>query len=601
MKTSKASSTCAGAMLVSVRRKHWLLASVTLTCLLLFLVLTTSPPRPPTFKENPSFLRRRINNEETTQRGLQPEHTLVHQHHFDQRLEQELGTSERQHDGEEPPLVPVPDNTKLTEDRNVPQDDNHLPVQQQEETKHQDQRLEQLEEQQVGGQENQEPVLQQQEPERQDDQHQNQLPTQVQQQPESQQPPKTSEDPPVVQLTQTQTKSDSSSTARNPDVASKPRKEIPPVPQPHLNAMKQRTGYRGSPMWDNLPDIRNYADFLAMGQMILSNRMRMEFRRGGLKDINFEIGKPVPPKSARRVLLLSTWRSGSTFLGDLVKSYPGTFYSFEPLHHLLKNLHLQEGPLVENVTSLIRDISTCNLEPHDEYVSYMRNYTFLIEHNARLWSVCLRNRDLCFDKTFISRMCSLMPVNVMKTVRMGLQPVLPLLKDPELNMYVVQLVRDPRGSLHSRMKLSWCKSKACSDPATVCNDLFYDLQLSKVVSQQFPDRYRMLRYEDLSMEPESVTRDLFKFLNLSYHSEVDKFVKTHTSVKKKSWMKGARRGNAYTTYRDSKTTATAWRGALNYSSVAEIQRVCAEPLKLLGYRIFQTEEEYQDESLSVIL
>ena len=28
----------------------------------------------------------------------------------------------------------------------------------------------------------------------------------------------------------------------------------------------------------------------------------------------------------------TTWRSGSTFLGDLLNHYPGTFYYFEPLH-----------------------------------------------------------------------------------------------------------------------------------------------------------------------------------------------------------------------------------------------------------------------------
>ena len=33
----------------------------------------------------------------------------------------------------------------------------------------------------------------------------------------------------------------------------------------------------------------------------------------------------------RPVLVVSTWRSGSTFLGDLINHYPGVFYYFEPL------------------------------------------------------------------------------------------------------------------------------------------------------------------------------------------------------------------------------------------------------------------------------
>ena len=34
------------------------------------------------------------------------------------------------------------------------------------------------------------------------------------------------------------------------------------------------------------------------------------------------------------ILILSTWRSGSTFLGELLAQFPKTYYSYEPLHYL---------------------------------------------------------------------------------------------------------------------------------------------------------------------------------------------------------------------------------------------------------------------------
>ena len=37
------------------------------------------------------------------------------------------------------------------------------------------------------------------------------------------------------------------------------------------------------------------------------------------------------PKS-HNFLIVTRGRSGSSFLGDLLNSYPGTFYTFEPLH-----------------------------------------------------------------------------------------------------------------------------------------------------------------------------------------------------------------------------------------------------------------------------
>ena len=46
-----------------------------------------------------------------------------------------------------------------------------------------------------------------------------------------------------------------------------------------------------------------------------------------------KLGTLISPSKTRHVLIATTWRSGSTFLGDLLSRYPGVFYSFEPLHY----------------------------------------------------------------------------------------------------------------------------------------------------------------------------------------------------------------------------------------------------------------------------
>ena len=35
----------------------------------------------------------------------------------------------------------------------------------------------------------------------------------------------------------------------------------------------------------------------------------------------------------RNLLVATSWRSGSSFLGELLNQVPGTFYYFEPLHY----------------------------------------------------------------------------------------------------------------------------------------------------------------------------------------------------------------------------------------------------------------------------
>ena len=49
---------------------------------------------------------------------------------------------------------------------------------------------------------------------------------------------------------------------------------------------------------------------------------------------NYFLGDSIPANKAKHILVITSWRSGSTFLGDILNHYPGTFYSFEPLHYL---------------------------------------------------------------------------------------------------------------------------------------------------------------------------------------------------------------------------------------------------------------------------
>lgn len=112
-----------------------------------------------------------------------------------------------------------------------------------------------------------------------------------------------------------------------------------------------------------------------------------------------------------------------------------------------------------------------------------------------------------------------------------------------------------------------------------------------------PLRYLLVRYEDLGLQPEETARRIFKFLQLTYHKSVASFVRDHTSINRKTKKKPS----TYSTYRDSKSTTFAWRGALNFTTLEEIQNVCREPLSYLKLRVFETEEDYTNATIPVLL
>ncbi|RXG57855.1 Carbohydrate sulfotransferase 5 [Armadillidium vulgare] len=317
------------------------------------------------------------------------------------------------------------------------------------------------------------------------------------------------------------------------------------------------------------------------------------------KDVDFLPGERVPTDKVRRVLIVSTWRSGSTFLGDIFNSYPAAFYSFEPLHMKYRNKHLQKGEDIAEALSFIKDIFTCNITFHHEYMKYLREYQYVLVHNKFMWNSCYANRAYCFDPNFMSQICQLTPLNVMKTVRLGLLPVDKLLSDKTLNLKVIHLVRDPRGSLHSRIKLPWCKSKICRDPKTVCDSLYTDLKLSDSFLKKYPERFQVIRYEDLSLNPRNVSEKILQFAGLHFHRGTENFLKEHTELDDSK--RNHKKIGAYTTFRDSQKTPFHWRESFSFPQTNYIQKMCKKALDVLGFRVFRSPSDYMNKNISILM
>ena len=57
--------------------------------------------------------------------------------------------------------------------------------------------------------------------------------------------------------------------------------------------------------------------------------------------------------------VVTTWRSGSTFLGDILASHPATFYHYEPLIHL-GITQVRSGKLAETALKALKSQLNCS-------------------------------------------------------------------------------------------------------------------------------------------------------------------------------------------------------------------------------------------------
>ncbi|KAE8749405.1 hypothetical protein FOCC_FOCC003919 [Frankliniella occidentalis] len=288
-----------------------------------------------------------------------------------------------------------------------------------------------------------------------------------------------------------------------------------------------------------------------------------------LSDLVPELGgQPV------RSVILTTWRSGSTFLGDVLHAHPANFYHYEPLLHY-DIVQVRGEPLARGAIDTLRNLFHCNYTGLKEYLDYGPEHNWLFSHNTRLWDACQRRPDLCWQPQFLTPFCRLFPFQSMKVVRLRLRLMEELLADPSLNIRVALLVRDPRGTLQSRKHRDWCPGRPdCSEPLKLCNDLVSDYSAAVRLTKLYPGRFRAMRYEDLSMEPFSKVQELFDMYGLDFHPAVQEFLETHTKVDV---------GGVSSTYRNSKSAPFHWRQDLKHSEVRLIQNKCHQAMKLWGY------------------
>ncbi|XP_013144681.1 PREDICTED: carbohydrate sulfotransferase 4-like [Papilio polytes] len=302
-------------------------------------------------------------------------------------------------------------------------------------------------------------------------------------------------------------------------------------------------------------------------------------------------GRPI------RSLIISTWRSGTTFLGEILNAMPGNFYHYEPLLKY-EIIQIRGPPHADEALKTIKNMLRCNFNGMEDYFEYGKGHLHQFSHNGRLWDHCKYKKELCFDSEFTAKFCKQFPFQSMKVVRVRLRLVQEILQDKELNVKVILLIRDPRGVMQSRQHRNFCQpAPDCWQPELLCADMISDYVAAGRLLNQYPDRLMVLRYEDLALNPNTTTYKLFKFLNLSVTPSVTEFLRSHTSVEV---------AGVSSTFRVSRDVPFRWKNVLKFDYVEDIQITCKEAMSLWGYKMAHnashmlSKEFYPIESYSLV-
>ncbi|KAG8562848.1 hypothetical protein GDO81_015836 [Engystomops pustulosus] len=353
--------------------------------------------------------------------------------------------------------------------------------------------------------------------------------------------------------------------------------------------------------------------------------------------MRLQYGKPPSPaKKPERmhILILSTWRSGSSFTGQIFSQHPDVFYMMEPAWHIWSTLPNNKITVLQMaVRDLVRSVFLCDMSVFDAYMPQKRlkSTLFQWETSRALCSppAChiFHRRDiisqtacrtLCKSYSFdiVEKSCKTYNHIVLKEVRVfDLKSLYPLLKDPSLNLKVLHLVRDPRAVFQSREKAS---SELSYDNAiikkglssnqsiktsevpyklmeTICNSQA-DIYLSATNGSHsaLASRYMMLRYEDIVQNPIGKAKQMYEFSNLNFNPKLKDWIHNLTH--------GKGNGNNFViNSRNAVNVSKAWRKSLQFESVQKIQNLCTRAMKVFGYKLLKNKEEQNDLDYELLL
>ncbi|XP_064089136.1 carbohydrate sulfotransferase 3-like [Macrobrachium nipponense] len=294
--------------------------------------------------------------------------------------------------------------------------------------------------------------------------------------------------------------------------------------------------------------------------------MRREIRTHSHETLN-ETQNSEYSRSQNILLLSSMGRSGSSFLGGLLSSLPGVFYYFEPFYNFQQwGIHTQTLA-VES----LKELYLCNYTgPVFKAVRARGRKSFRHPY----FNSCHAGGP-CFDPARLQRVCSREPIRLVKTIRTRVSWLPPLLQDPDLNLRVVHIVRDPRASVISNWKAGWNVS-----PKNLCNGLLNDLEHGPLLRKTIPNRYIAVRYEDLCADPETIAKTILQFLGYKIlPPSIVRFLNRTTS--KNDSLK-----DTYSLRRNSTEQQQKWRHYIHNKELTEIESSCSDAIRHLGFNLF---------------
>lgn len=281
----------------------------------------------------------------------------------------------------------------------------------------------------------------------------------------------------------------------------------------------------------------------------------------------------------------------------------------------MKITTLDESRFYESsALQLLVDILNCNFERQEEYLGFLSELPHQ-RFSSRGLTVpfCTQNktrvkrgetaRYVCkpLEPRDTSNVCSAHKHRVIKILthripNFKVNFFKPLMKE-DLNVKILQLVRDPRAIVASMERVGWIQTYTNFDSKKTflktpfqhfehrvkkfCFSLLDTIKFILEAERKLVGRYKLVRYEDLVQQITAKTDDVMRFAQLRSTDDVTRWVQRSTHAKT---IASSEKNYNYSTDRANISHLTdSWRRTLTKQQILVVEKYCKPVMAVLQY------------------
>ena len=354
----------------------------------------------------------------------------------------------------------------------------------------------------------------------------------------------------------------------------------------------------------------------ASEKMISSRKQYSSRKRPATKHTNHIRDFNQPPKGSwekrKSLLIFGDDRSGTTFVTKMFADDPQMFTVYEPLWVTKKwfqqmgllELEHQERIVVDVVNALL----SCQFTQSQAAKSFLahtrtswvgsgvfeRNVFRTLPFTNRTQSGKLFYPKLSSHPKFAEDVClnkfnhSVVKVGQVRVPRESISTFIPRVfgENPETDIRVIQIVRDPRGSINSRIRNGWISDFTYKGfPASVdkiCRKITANIKFGRVLQHHewLKERYMEITYREIATMPITTAKKIYKFAGFELQDSLIDWIVSSTNPDEAQLEQAIE--NPFSHIRDSSNNYLKWRKESPVKRVRVIEQQCKELLNLLG-------------------